>query len=157
LAGLDGIAPKPFADPALIPKQVVLFFYHTGIHPAGLRRAAKNGLRLDRGKVCWNRPKTAKPIAVPIPRSMEVWVPAFIRAQTGRSEKTYQRIVEEAGVALGLPGLTPRSLRHDYLTRVAETTGDIREVQRLGGTTMATAIGYINSIEHPSDALFREG
>lgn len=153
-----GLGPPGWFE-GLDPAKVILFLYHTGAHPSVLRRAKTNGLRYDAatGKVLWNRPKTKAEVPPTVPVSIRPWISEFIEVQTGRSEKTYQRLVIAVGIAAGLPGMTPRTLRHDFLTRVAEKTGDVREVMRLGACTLKVAMRYINSVEHPTDKLFAEG
>lgn len=94
----------------------------------------KTGLEVEgRRYVAWKRPKTKRAMRVPIGPDQAAWMTEFVRTLPIRTEKTYNRLVQDVGRAARLKGMTPRTLRHTFLRLLADKTRDIDDLMRFGG------------------------
>lgn len=105
-----------------------------------------------------NRPKRTGPGAstgVPLHPTDADWAGEFIQSLTPtRSERTYLRLVR-VGVAARIVGpVTPRSLRHTFLTQVARDTNDPSMVLRLGNVSPTVAIQYVRGAAQDRDVEY---
>jgi integrase len=81
----------------------------------------------------------------------------FLGTLPRRTTQTYNVMVHEVGVHCGLPGLTPRTLRHTFLRLLADKTRDIDDVMRYGGCSLAVAVGYVRTTDSERDKAILEG
>jgi integrase len=117
--------------------------YSTGMHPAVPADPARWNLHIETDILVWNRPKTRELVSVPIDPDIRGWVEEMISflSSTPRQPQAVKEAVRKFGVEIGLPGLRPRGLRHDYIFRVLAARG-IMEARELSGTTTRILMGY---------------
>jgi hypothetical protein len=127
--------------------KVTRLIFSCGAHPAVLSDPAKWDFRIsDDGRMwTWHRPKTDLEINAPADVSL-VWLPEFIEElKRERYNTVYlNHLVHRFGARAGLPGITPRTLRHDYSYRALESQG-LLAARALTGTTTRTLLGYTGS------------
>ena len=158
LDALPTFQPREGYYEGLDPARVVQFFLNTGAHPSVLADPARSGLEVEAKRyVTWKRPKTKRVMRVPIGPELVPWMTEFIQALPVRSEKTYNRLVQEVGNHAGVPGTTPRTLRHTFLRLLADKTRDIDDVMRFGGCSLKVAVGYARTTDSERDQPILEG
>jgi integrase len=158
LERLPTFEPRPGYYEGLDARQVVLFLLRTGAHPSVLAEAGERGLRLDgTDYVTWTRPKNGRRMRLPLDPSIRPWIAMFLATLPRRTTQTYNVLVHEVGVHCGLPGLTPRTLRHTFLRLLADKTRDIDDVMRYGGCSLAVAVGYVRTTDSERDKAILEG
>lgn len=68
------------------------------------------------------------------------------------------RLVKRVATALGMPKITPRTLRHTFAARIYEASGfDVTEVQRWTGTSPSIALRYAKPANSRIGKLFIQG
>ncbi len=155
--------PEPGHYEGTDPFRLVRWLLATGMHPCVLadpegRRVRvetdANGLTYAR----WNRPKkvgiaSATEAILGSDGDECAWAREFVLSLfPPRSEQTYLRLVRELGRAAGIRGtVTPRTLRHTYLTLLARRTGDPSEVIRFGNVSPRVAIQYVRGASKDRD------
>ena len=107
--------------------------------------------------MAWKRPKTKRAMRVPIGPDQAAWMTEFVQTLPVRTEKTYNRLVQDVGKAAGLKGMTPRTLRHTFLRLLADKTRDIDDVMRFGGCSLKVAVGYVRTTDSERDKPILEG
>jgi integrase len=70
---------------------------------------------------------------------------------------TINRLVHDVGANAGMPGLTPRTLRHTFLRILADKTHDIDDVMRYGGCSLSVAVSYVRAADSERDKPILEG
>jgi len=152
LGALPKFQPREGYYEKLDPQKVVRFFLATGVHPSVLADPVRAGLEVEgRRYVTWKRPKTKRMMRVPIGPEEAQWIQEFVEALPIRTEKTYNRLVQDVGAAAGLKGMTPRTLRHTFLRLLADRTRDIDDVMRFGGCSLKVAVGYVRTTDSERD------
>ncbi len=152
LEALPEFKPREGYYEKLDPEKVVRFFLATGVHPSVLADPVRAGLEVEGHRyVTWRRPKTKRMMRVPIGPEEAKWIQEFVEALPLRTEKTYNRLVQDVGVAAGLKGMTPRTLRHTFLRLLADRTRDIDDVMRFGGCSLKIAVGYVRTTDSERD------
>lgn len=158
------------------PARVVLVLWRTGAHPSLLANPGKFGLRVADGAVEWMRAKTRKPARVPLHVDIAEWAADFFRSlpviekvvpstegltylsRSGREMprapidlgyQVYSEMVRHVGQFCGIPGLSPRTLRHQFIAeyldaaeRVLPLTAALQRVSEDTGTSVATLFNY---------------
>ena len=158
LEALPNFKPREGYYENLDPVKVVHFFLATGAHPSVLADPVKAGLEVEgRRYVAWKRPKTGRAMRVPIGPDQTAWMGEFVRTLPIRTEKTYNRLVQDVGRTVGLKGMTPRTLRHTFLRLLADKTRDIDDVMRFGGCSLKVAVGYVRTTDSERDKPILEG
>ncbi len=146
----------------LEPEKVVRWFLLTGMHPSVVADPEGHRLRVEPDKngllyAKWNRPKkkgVGAATAVPLGDPTEfAWAAPFLATLLPRrSAKTYNRLVRDVGLAAGIWGaVTPRGLRHTFLTQLARDSGDPAEVIRQGNVSPIEAIRYCRGAARDRD------
>ena len=132
-----------FAQDDSFPSKVAHTIFSTGAHPVVLARPGSHRLHLEDGTLVWNRPKTGRLIAVPVDPSIAPWLPSLIEElrEARFHPVRINQLVHAFGEKWGLPGLTPRGLRHDFANRAVESQGLIA-ARELTGTTTEVLMGY---------------
>jgi integrase len=157
LTALPTFRPKEGYYEALDAEKVIRFFLATGVHPTVLADPAKAELRMDGPRyVTWRRPKTDRVMRVPIGPDDAPWIGGFLADLPRRTEKTYNRLVQDMGTHAGLRGMTPRTLRHTFLRLLADKTRDIDDVMRWGGCSLKVAVGYVRTTDSERDKVILE-
>ncbi len=148
----------------LRPELVVRWLLSTGMNPSVLADPEGRRLRLEvegRGLLYakWNRPKKRgieAATAVPLGKSDVVtgWAQEIVASLLPRrSEKTYNRLVQDVARAAGIRGsCTPRTLRHTFLSQLARRVRDPEVVVRLGNVSPKEAIRYCRGAARDRDA-----
>ncbi|MCL5984561.1 MAG: hypothetical protein M1143_03215, partial [Candidatus Thermoplasmatota archaeon] len=85
------------------------------------------------------------------------WVKEFVETLPQRTRMTINRLVHDVGANAGMPGLTPRTLRHSFLRILADKTHDIDDVMRYGGCSLAVAVRYVRTADSERDKAFFDG
>ena len=152
---------RPGYYDGLSPARVVRWFLATGMHPTVLADPCGHRLRIepDRNGLTyakWNRPKKRGPAAatgVPLGTDEARWAAEFVASLLPpRSSKTFNRLVRDVGSAAGISGaVTPRTLRHTFLTQLARDSGDPSVVIRLGNVSATEAIRYCRGAAQDRD------
>ena len=134
------------------PIRVIKFMLTTGVPPEVVADREKLGLMMDGPKhLVWRRLKTKRVKRVPITPEPVPWMTEFIELLPARSEKTYNRMVQEVGVHAGVPGATPRMLRHTILSHLSDKTRDIGDVMPFGGCSLKVAVGHMRTTDSERD------
>jgi hypothetical protein len=140
---------------------VTRLLYETGMHPAVLSDPELCLLRIVSTKgvplLTWLRKKTNQPIKVSIPKSIQDagWLPGFIEALKveKRNPVFLNEVVHRFGrTKAGLPALTPRTLRHDFIFRKLKERG-LLDARALSGTTTPILLRYAGEIQTEEAAL----
>jgi integrase len=127
------------------------FIYSTGAHPWCLSNPKLSRFRVteDQGMKHLNfrlaKPATRRDpdLHVPLNPEIQPWVQAFIESELGYSEREYYRRVTMFGESIGLEGLSPRTLRHDFCLRILTAVDwDVEAAKPLTGTTTEVLLGY---------------
>lgn len=152
--------------PTLDPRQLILAFWSIGFHPEVLQDTGKWGLRIEhdeRGLAAkWNRPKNRRSVAVPLywqllfeeknplvdqrMRSVwpdvQPWIEDWLTHWIERSRQVIFQDVRRWGIQAGVPRLSPRVLRHDFIARCYETTHDVNLTMALAGASLSITMDY---------------
>ncbi len=168
------------------PRRVLLFLYYTGAHPEVLVHPRRRHLVVREDHLQWFRPKNRKPMSMPITDNLRPWIEEFVAGlrepQEHKFVTSYYRVkgmartdplrarqqdvcylpvtylVKRVSVEIGLPGLSPRGIRHDRGERIRQVRGDLADVQNYLGTTPSVAARYVAKRNEQVDfALQNEG
>ena len=123
------------------------------MHPCVLAEALRHHLTIGDSVISWNRPKTRKPIHVPVDPAIASWVGDLIQTAMIMPvhRVTLAQKVGGFGRSVGLVGLTPRGLRHDFAYRVVLARG-VLSAREYTGTTTDVLFGYANRQMAAEDA-----
>lgn len=154
--------PRPGYYEGLGSALLVRWLLATGMHPCVLADPERHRLRLERERnglvyAKWDRPKKRGPdaaTAVPLgPESDVEWARDLLASLLPpRSERTYLRLIRDIGKEAGISGaVTPRTLRHTYLTQLARDALDPSTVVRLGNVSPKVAIQYVRGAAQDRD------
>jgi hypothetical protein len=138
-------------------------FWSTGCHPWSLAHGYDCNWRIvtDAGHqyVSYIRAKTDQETQLDLDPAIALWLPDFIKDESGWTEREYHRRVKTYGKRIGLEGLGPRALRHDriFLTGRA-CKWDYNILSSMFGTDMRTLLRYTASerAKTYSDQILRE-
>ncbi len=146
------------------------------LYGAGLRVGEASGLDrhdidLANGVVNVRHGKGGKdrrvPIGPPAVRALEAQLrtklpdddgPVFRNARGGRlSPRSMRRVIANAGLRAGAPGLHPHSLRHSFATHLLDAGADLRGIQELlGHASLSTTQRYTHvSVDSLKDVYRR--
>lgn len=117
----------------------------TGCHPIVIAEPIEHNLQLDGDTVTWHRPKTGRYVRVPLVPELRPRAPVILEEFRARPRGTVQiwRQVKRTGERAGLSGsLGPRALRHTYISRVMQSSGNPYLTAQLAGTTYEVAQEY---------------
>lgn len=126
-----------------MPSKLTHFHYSTGAHPAVASDPKHWRLRVEDGNVVWNRPKTRAFVAVPIDPEISGWLSWLIDYLEAAAYHpvTINKLVASFGQKIGLPGLRPRGLRHDFCYRAVQSWG-MADARTLTGTSLPVLMSY---------------
>lgn len=154
------------------PKQVVYVLWRTGFHVSILCNPKRWGVRVADGFIEWKRPKTKAHAKITLHADIRGFVAEFFETLPIRSAIApssvgvardvtvpgqapkfkqpidlgyvyYTRMVKAVGEFVGVPGLSPRTLRHQFIADMFEATGgDIPLVVQIAGTSAQTVLNY---------------
>ena len=101
------------------------------------------GRELAEVKITKYRPRKQTMAHVPLNPEIAPWIASFLENELGYTEEEYRLRVVEVGELSGLPGLTPRTLRHDFCFRACLACNwDLNRASLLAGTTVSTLLRY---------------
>ena len=169
LKGLSEFRYEP-EDWYVDPIKTVLFLYHTGCHSDVLAHPEKRKLHVngDGYIVWWRAKKTIQSpsafIVVPPYKDIQPWYREYIDTLPNpkchpkatpykvgdgvdyyphcNCQLRFHRVVRRFGKAVGLPHLSPRTLRHSLARRLYQHTGDITTVIEMLGVCQTVALRY---------------
>lgn len=99
---------------------IVMLMLNFGMHPKNVVNLGPS--HLDDGWLHYARAKNARPMDFLIPKDMLVPLRNFLKRHP-RSERRYNQIVHEIGSRIGMPELSPMSLRHTTCINVYREKG----------------------------------
>jgi integrase len=149
LNGLSSVIQPDGMWPWVDVRQATLLFLFTGIHPSDVADPVGSRLRYDHPYVRWTRAKNNRSMEVPADPHLQPFVASLVSTlQGGHDRFTYNRMVHFVGDQTGLPGLSPRTLRHTFGRIVWDATHDVSELIRLMGCDAREAISYMTYEKH---------
>lgn len=131
----------PYPEREIYLAHVCGVFFYLGMHPACLAQKEKYNLRAEEHWIRWNRTKQWQAIKFPVTPELAGWAVVFINEVSDCHPISYNHMVHEAGRLMGIPHLTPRSLRHTVCARLMEKTG-FNTAKMLTGTTDEILVNY---------------
>lgn len=141
--------------------RLVWLFYRTGMHPAVAADPQRHSLALQEDHLIWRRPKTKKFVRVPVDPVIRAWLPSMIEelvVRAGPEEADpesraihYLRTVREIGKLVGIPGLSPRGLRHTFIWRIMKKWKDPNLARQWAGCTITQAMDYAWAYNEAAD------
>jgi integrase len=142
------------APTAGLAYKVTRFIFATGAHPLVVGDPKRWNLRQEGALLVWHRPKTSQEVNVPLDPRIAEWVPSFLAemAAEPRTAVYVNKLVHRFGASVGLPNITPRTLRHDYSYRALEGQG-LLSARALTGTTTRVLLRYAGSKASKQAAL----
>ena len=137
---------------SLDPVKVVHFFLAMGARPSVLADPVKARLEVEgRRYLAWKRSKTKRSMRVTIGPEQAAWMTEFARTLLIRTEKTYNRLVQDVGKTAKVKGMLPRTLRQTFLRLLADKTRDSDDVMLFGGCSLKVAVGCVRTTDSEKD------
>ena len=134
------------------------FLTWLGCHPIVLEAPDRFGFNLTGKEAIWRRPKTKRFVRVVLlpelrPRAQELLT--NVNAWRLKRRRIAQ-LVARAGARAGVPGISPRCLRHTFVFRVMRETGNPYLAAQLGGVSPEVVLEYANYLDPAAVARLGE-